>query len=179
MSAVPPPAAEAPPPAAAGRPAPPAEARWTARLPAWARPRAMPSGGDPAGPDVRGIETVLVILVGCVLAAAVAWDVDRQTGVNTRVAADKATWTAYSHRKVKKLGVRLLLRGTTDFVCAPSTSKLPRLCLMIAGPTRAGRRPIQGGYYLPPKREDRFISRYACFGLPARRHLCGAKAPPP
>ena len=58
----------------------------------------------------------------------------RQTRVNTRVAADKRTWVAYNHRKVKGLNVRLLLRGSTDFVCAPLLSKLQRPCLMISGP---------------------------------------------
>lgn len=151
---------------------------WTARLPAWAQPRPAPPTGDPASRDVRSIETVLVLVVGLVLAAAVVWDVARQTRVNGRVAADKRTWEAYTHKKVKKLTVRLLLRGTTEFVCAPATSKVERPCLMIAGPTRGGLRVVQGGYFLPPKREDRYVWRYGCFGRPARVHACGGAAPP-
>jgi hypothetical protein len=146
-------------------------------LPGWAAPRPAPADGrDPAGPSMRMIETAILILVGLVLTAAVAWDVGRQTRVNERVAADKATWRAYTHRalKGKTLTVRTLLRGTTDFACGPPVSgATQRLCLMLAGPTQASRRTIAGGYYLPLKRQDRFISRYGCFGLPARRHLCG------
>lgn len=148
----------------------------TLRLPVWAAPRNPPGDGrDPAGPNTRMIETAVLILVGLVLSAAVAWDVVRQTHVNMRAAADKATWRAYTHRDLrsKTLTVRTLLRGTTDFACGPpAAGATNRLCLMIVGPTRASRRTIAGGYYVPLKRQDRFVVRYGCFGLPARRHLC-------
>lgn len=165
--------APTPPPAT---PTPPSLG-WIARLPRWARPRATPPGGDPAGRDVRSIETILVLGVGLVLAAAVVWDVARQVRVNRREDIDKKTWVAYTHKQAKNLSIRLLQRGTTDFVCSPPTSRLPRQCLMVAGATRGGLRTVQGGYYVPAQRDDRYSVRYGCFGVPARRHLCGARGP--
>ncbi len=144
-------------------------------------PRPAPAGGDPAGRDVRGIETAVVLLIGLVLLVAVVHDVSRQTSINIRVSADKSTWRLYAHRRDKKLDVRLLPHGTTDYLC-PSTplavrARAPRLCLMIDGPIRRGLRTVEGGYYVPPLRQDRYITRSGCFGLPATTHLCGAKAP--
>ena len=152
--------------------------RW---LPEWAAPRDMPPSGDPAGRDTRAIETVIVVLIGVVLAAAVVRDVVRQTHVNERTAADRATWRAYTHRKVKNLDVRTLERGTTDFVCASTNPQrpLPRLCLMVSGPVRGGRRAIAGGYYLEPFRKDAYPYRWSCFGVPAGRSLCGLRSAPP
>lgn len=150
--------------------------------PAWAEPRETPPSGDPAGRDTRAIETVLVVLVGLVLAAAVVWDVVRQTHVNVRTAADRATWRAYTHRNFKNLDVRTLLRGTTDFVCASTNTQHPaaRFCLMLSGPVRANRRTvIEGGYYAEPFRTDSYPYRWGCFGVPAQRHLCGLKSAPP
>lgn len=153
------------------------------RAPAWvqARPEAH---GDPAGPETRMIETAIVILVGLILAVAVVYDVVRQVGVNTRQSADRNTWRAYTHQKRKNVSVRGLLRGDTDFVCqpAPLTAAAPteqRLCLMVIGPVRARRRTVAGGYYLQGRREDRYVNRYACFGLPATRRLCGLGTAPP
>lgn len=121
------------------------------------------------------IETAILVLIGLVLAAAVTWDVVRQTHVNERQAVDKGLWRAYTHRNLrnKTLTVRTLLRGTTDFACGPPAPRATnRLCLMITGPAAASRRTIAGGYYVPLKRQDRFAVRYGCFGLPASRHLC-------
>lgn len=151
------------------------------RLPAWAAPR--PQGErDPASRDVRSIETVIIVLIGLLLAAAVVYDVVLQVRLNTRESADRATWRAYEHvTNVKtRLDVRTLEHGTTDFVCRSTTTVASqalhqvRLCLMIGGPTVNDRRQISGGYYIPPKASDRFLYRYGCFGLPAQRKLCGA-----
>jgi hypothetical protein len=151
-------------------------------LPAWAAPRNPPGDGrDPAGPSLRMIETAILILVGLVLTVAVAWDVVRQTHVNVRTAADRATWRAYAHRDLhnKTLTVRTLLRGTTDFTCGPPVrGATNRLCLMMVGPTHVSRRTVAGGYYVPLKRQDRFIVRYGCFGLAASRHLCAHRTAP-
>ena len=155
--------------------------RRRARLPAWAAPRDTPSGGDPAGRDTRAIETIIVVVIGLVLAAAVIRDVVRQTHVNERTSADRATWRAYTHRKVKNLDVRTLERGTTDFVCASTNPQRPvaRFCLMLSGPVRANRRTVDGGYYLAPFRKDSYPYRWGCFGVPAQRTLCGLRSPPP
>ena len=152
------------------------------RLPGWVGPRVPPRDGrDPAGPSLRAIETAILVMIGLVLAAAVAWDVVRQIHVNERVAADKGTWRAYTHRDLrnKTLTVRTLLRGTTDFACGPPVrGARQRVCLMLVGPTGWPRRTIAGGYYVPLKRQDRFITRYGCFGEPARRHLCANTSAP-
>lgn len=151
------------------------------RLPRWAAPRAQ-GDRDPAGRDVRAIETTIMVLIGLLLAVAVTYDVVLQVRLNTRETADRATWRAYEHVSYVKtrLDVRTLEHGTTDFVCR-STSTVAtqiahqvRQCLMISGPTVNDRRQIDGGYYLAPKASDRFLYRYGCFGLPAERKLCGA-----
>ncbi len=145
-------------------------------------PRPSPLSGDPAGRDVRGIETAVVLLIGVILLIAVIHDVARQTSINIRVSADKSTWRLYAHRRDKKLDVRLLAHGTTDYLCQSTplarSARAPRLCLMIDGPTRRGLRTVEGGYHIPPLRQDRYITRTGCFGLPATLHLCGGKAPP-
>jgi hypothetical protein len=163
------------------------------RLPAWAAPRAQADGGDPAGHLVRWVETAAAIAIGLVLAVAVVHDVARQVRINKRVSADKQTWLAYAvprsipyaQSQYKRLGVRLLERGTTDFVCQPTALthvlavREQRLCLMVSGPVRSsGTRTIDGGYYVLPSREDRYANRYRCFGLMAQRHECGLKAIP-
>ncbi len=151
------------------------------RLPALLAPRSVPPSGDPAGRDVRGIETAVVLLIGLILLVAVVHDVARQTSINIRVSADKNTWRLYAHRRDKKLDVRLLPHGTTEYLCQSTpltlSARAPRLCLMIDGPMRRGLRTVEGGYYVPPLREDRYATRTRCFGLPATRHLCGGKAP--
>jgi len=155
--------------------------RWS-RLPRWAQPRPE-AHGDPAGRDLRGIETALLIILGLVLAVAVVHDVVLQVRLNTRESADRTTWRAYEHRYVKVLDVRTLEHGTIDFVCLPSLTKTAaereiRPCLMISGPIVNGHRTVDGGYFIPPKRADRYQYRYGCFGLPAQRQLCGLRSPP-
>ncbi len=159
----------------------PASARPFARLPAWAAPRPQ-ADRDPASRDVRAIETAILVLIGLLLAVAVVYDVVLQVGLNKRESADRATWRAFAHVADPKtrLDVRTLEHGTTDFVCRSTTTVVAlqpsqvRLCLMISGPTVAGRRQVDGGYYIPAKRRDSYSYRYACFGLPAERSLCGA-----
>lgn len=151
------------------------------RLPAWLAPRPQ-ADRDPASRDVRAIESVILILLGLLLAAAVVYDVALQVRVNKRESADRATWRAYSHVTYVKtrLDVRTLERGTTDFVCrststvAAQISGQVRLCLMVSGPVVHGVRRIDGGYYIPGKRRDSFAYRWGCFGLPAEQGLCGA-----
>ena len=50
--------------------------------------------------------------------------------------------------------------------------RLLRLCHVITGPTRTGRRAVHAGWYLPPKTEDLLRYRYACFGSAAEQGLC-------
>ncbi len=185
MSAAPPPA---PPTADAAAPA----SDWTSPLPRWARPGPQDPTGDPASYITRTLETAFAILIGIVLAVAVVHDVKRQVDINQRVAADKRSWYAFAvahHQPLAvqqhtRVGVRLLLRGSTDFPCQPTgltravARGQHRLCLMIAGPIVNGYRTVQGGYYIAASHEDRYINRYGCFGLPARRHLCGLSHAP-
>ncbi len=158
-----------------------AETTRRPRLPAWIAPRPQ-SDRDPASRDVRAIETTILVLLGLLLAAAVVWDVVLQVRLNKREFADRVTWLAYAHvADIKtRLDIRPLERGTTDYVCrATSTNATQalhqvRLCLMISGPAVRGRRHVDGGYYIPPKRRDLYSYRYGCFGVPAENAFCGA-----
>jgi hypothetical protein len=83
------------------------------------------------------------------------------------------TWRAYTHHDYHNLSVSQDVTGlsTREVVCgntAPGGLKeRTQLCLVVTGPVRAGRRSVEGGWYLPPKAENERRYRYACFG-PAR-----------
>jgi hypothetical protein len=141
--------------------------RW-GWLPPLLRPRATEPDGDGS---LRLIETTVLVLVALVLAIATVNDVVRQTGVDHRIGADLKTWRQYTHHDFKYVGVDTTLLGaatTRDVVCgnevagAPKTR--PQICLVLTGPTRAGRRTVAGGWYLQPRSEDVRSRRYGCFG---------------
>jgi hypothetical protein len=148
-------------------------------LPPFLGPRPQ-SQADPAGRDLRAIETVIIVLLGLLLAAASVDDVAHQVRLNKRTSADRVTWRAYAHANIKHLDVRTLEHGTTDFVCRSTTTVAAdaaaeiRLCLMVGGPTVDNKRTVDGGYYIPVRAPDRYTYRYGCFGLPAHRSLCGS-----
>lgn len=141
--------------------------------------------GDPAGRDLRAIETVIVVAIGIVLAVAVVYDVVRQVHFNQRASIDRATWRAYTHVQTKHIGVRFPRSGSTDFACRSTSTivavahRQTRLCLMVDGPTVDGVRHVSGGYWIRPAEPDHRRYRYGCFGEPAQRSLCASAQPGP
>lgn len=123
----------------------------------------------------RLIETTLLVLLGVLLAAATINDVVRQTHTNQRLIADLRTWRVYTRHDFRDLSIEQTLYGEAgeraqrEVVCGNTLAGPPKtktqLCLAIAGPVRAGRRSVQGGWYLPAHTdEDLRRYRYGCFG---------------
>src|SRR6185312_7790610 len=99
---------------------------------------------------------------------------------NERLAADLATWRAFTSHDYHNLTIEQDSKGTgstREVVCgntSPGAPKeRPQLCLVIHGPLTHGRRPVHGGYYLPPHLlYDLHSARYACFGPAKSQGLC-------
>jgi hypothetical protein len=150
-------------------PAVTAERGFWDRLPSRLRPRdtELPGAGN-----VRLIETTLLILIGLVLLVATVNDVVRQTHVNNRENVDKSVWRAYTGRNYHNVGVETTLFGissTRDVVCGNTEPGPPdaktQECLVVAGPIRAGRRQVLGGWYVPAYiQHNDYAYRYGCFG---------------
>jgi hypothetical protein len=156
------------------------DSRWD-RLPERLRPRTVEL---PGSGDMRVIETTLLVLVGLVLTIATVNDVVRQRGVNERLIVDLRTWRHYTGHDYHNVSVDQELLGggeastgdNKDVACGNASPGPPKartqICLVIHGPTRDGRRPVVGGWYLPPDVEiDGRAARYGCFG-PAGRGSC-------
>ena len=138
-------------------------------LPPALRPREQGSG-ESSGRRWR-IETALLLALGVFLLVATINDLSRQTGVNARLNADLSTWRAYTGNAYHNLLVDTQLLGPTtkrEVVCGNTSPGPPKgrtqICLLIWGPTAGGRRPVHGGWYLPPRSEDVEHLRYGCFG---------------
>jgi hypothetical protein len=147
----------------------------TTRQSFWGKlpPRLRPLDAElPGTGSLRLVETTLLLLVGLVLAIATINDIARQTGVNDRLIADLKTWRAYTAHDYHNLSVSQELLGITskrDVVCGNTTPGPPKaraqICLVVAGPTRSGRRQVLGGWNLPPNTEDDVRDRRSgCFG---------------
>jgi hypothetical protein len=144
--------------------------RW-AWLPAPLRPRDVE---DPGSGSRRLVETTLLVLIGVLLATAVINDVVRQTHINNRLIADLTTWRTYTGHAYHNLEIDQQLFGPNsgrEVICGNTSPGAPKartqLCLAIWGPTRDGRRTVQGGWYIPPRSEDQRAERYGCFGAGA------------
>jgi hypothetical protein len=130
------------------------------------------------GGGTRLAEGVVLLLAGALLATATINDLVLQTRANDRLIADMRTWRAYTRHGYHNLQVSRDLTGLTtrEIVCgntAPGGLKARvQLCLVVSGPVRAGRREVDGGWYLPPKSEDERRYRYACFGPPRAEGRC-------
>lgn len=151
------------------------------RLPGWLRPR---DSEQPGTGQLRLVETTLLVIVAVVLAVATINDVVRQNHINDRLIADLATWRSYTGHDYRNVLVDQQLLGITskrEVVCGNTSPgglrERTQLCLEIYGPVRDGRRPVQGGWYLPPKSEDQRRDRYACFGRAVAQEICPATAP--
>ncbi|HMD57038.1 MAG TPA: hypothetical protein VKG82_06160 [Solirubrobacteraceae bacterium] len=155
---------------AASAPQEPARESWS-WLPEALRPRSVEL---PGSGRMRLIETTLLVLIGVLLATATINDVVRQTHVNERLIADVATWRSYTGHAYHNLNVDQELFGSTsgrEAVCGNTVPGAPKtrtqICLAIWGPVHAGRRVVEGGWYLPPGSEDERADRYGCFGAGA------------
>jgi hypothetical protein len=150
----------------------PYEHLWR-RLPPLLRPR---SSELPGRGELRLVETAALVLVGLLLAVATVNDVVRQAGINHRLVADLRTWRQYTHHNYKNIAADQQLLGVAthrDVVCGNTVPGPPKertqICLVMVGATKAGRRTVAGGWYLPPGTEDNVRSaRYACFGAIAK-----------
>jgi hypothetical protein len=149
--------------------------RWD-RLPQRLRPRTIdPASGTSTGRTWR-IETIVLVLVGLLLAIATVNDVARQRNVNERLIADLRTWRDYTGHDYRNVGADQELLGTTsqkEVVCGNTTpgppKARPQICLAVWGPIVNGRRTVHGGWYLPAKVQDDVRSeRYGCFGAAGR-----------
>jgi hypothetical protein len=117
----------------------------------------------------------LLVLVGLLLAVATVNDVVRQVGINGRLNADLRTWRSYTHHEYKNVGVDQHLLGTAgrrEVVCGNDVPGPPKekvqICLIVEGPTVAGRRTVSGGWYLVAHSQDDVRpNRYGCFGAKA------------
>ncbi len=156
--------------------APPAPARegWQ-RLPPRLRPRDHELAGS--GRQWR-VETIVLLLVGLLLAIATVNDVVLNTHVNHRLVADLRTWRAYTGHNYKNVSTEQDVRKftTTDVVCGNTTPGPPKertqLCLQLTGPVVRGRRAARGGWYLPPRSDDLQRYRYGGFGPPKQQRAC-------
>jgi hypothetical protein len=141
-------------------------------LPQRLRPATLDStGGVPGGRRWRA-ETIVLVLVGLLLAIATVNDVVRQRGVNERLIADLRTWRVYTGHDYRNISADQELLGSAshkEVVCgntSPGAPKArPQICLVVWGPVVHGVRTVHGGWYLPAKvQDDVRPERYGCFG---------------
>jgi hypothetical protein len=145
----------------------------------WLPPRLRPRERELAGSGRQWrLETLVLLLVGLLLAIATVNDVVLDTHVNHRLVADLRTWREYTGHDYKNVGTEQDVRGftTTDVVCGNTTPGPPKertqLCLQVTGPVIHGQRAARGGWYLPPRSGDYKRYRYGCFGPPKRHGKC-------
>jgi hypothetical protein len=156
-------------------PATPGASAWD-RLPPRLRP--LDSDRSKGGGRRWRAETIVLVVVGLLLAIATVNDVVLDTHVNHRLVADLRTWREYTGHDYKNISTEQDVRKftTTDVVCGNTTPGPPKertqLCLQLTGRVSRGRRAAPGGWYLPPKAEDLHRYRYGCFGPPKRQGAC-------
>jgi hypothetical protein len=157
-----------------------AKTRTRSRLPGWARPLEHERSGRG---ELRLIETTILVLAGILLAVASVNDVVLQTHTNHRLIADERTWRELTGHDYKNIAAEQDVKHftTRDVVCgntsAGAPESVPRVCLIVTGAVRHGRRAVHGGYYLPAYVQDLSRNRYGCFGTAVSERLCGAKTP--
>jgi hypothetical protein len=145
------------------------------RLPPWLR---LSETARSPGGERWLIESLVLLLVGALLATATVNDLVRQTNTNHRLVADMRTWRAYTRHDYHNLSVSQDVSGLTtrEVVCGNTVpgglKQRTQLCLVITGPVRAGRRMVSGGWYLPARSEDERRYRYGCFGPPREEGRC-------
>ena len=149
--------------------------RGRQRLPAQLRPR---DAEQPGSGRLWRVETVVLLLVGLLLAIATVNDVVLATHTNHRLVVDLRTWRHYTGHNYKNVSAEQDIRKytTTDVVCGNTTPGPPKeriqLCLQVTGPSVNGLRTARGGWYLPPKADNLHRYRYGCFGPPKQQGVC-------
>ncbi len=160
-------------------PATPGASVWD-RLPPRLRPLDSDRSkvGQPGGARRRRAETIVLVVVGLLLAIASINDVVLNTHVNHRLVADLRTWREYTGHDYKNVSTEQDERNftTVDVVCGNTIPGPPKertqLCLQLTGPVVQGRRAARGGWYLPPRSDDLKRYRYGCFGPPKSQGAC-------
>jgi hypothetical protein len=125
------------------------------------------------------VETVVLLLVGLLLAIAIVNDVVLGTHTNHRLVADLRTWRAYTGHDYKNVSTEQDIdhHTTTDVVCGNTVPGPPKervqICLQMTGPVVHGYRAARGGWYLPANSEKNLRRyRYACFGTTKAQRAC-------
>ena len=160
---------------------PPAWLRWLLR-------RSDANADGPSNPDLRLIETAVLLVAALVLAVATVNDIGRSVHITERVKVDQHTYRYYMHTQggvatsIRKVSITPGAGTKIDVACSPPPgSSRGSSCLVIGGPVGgAGAqhlRTVEGGYRLLPNARNRYVARYGCFGVPARQQLCGASPP--
>jgi hypothetical protein len=124
-------------------------------------------------------ETVVLLLVGLLLAIASVNDVVLGTHTNHRLVADLRTWRDYTGHDYKNVSTEqdIYHHTTTDVVCGNTVPGPPKervqICLQMTGPVVHGHRAARGGWYLPANTEkNQRRYRYACFGTTKAQRAC-------
>jgi hypothetical protein len=148
--------------------------RW-AWLPAWLRPRGESHADERPRAVLWRAETLVLVLVGLILAVATVNDLVRQAHINQRLVADLSTWRHYTHHDFRNISIDQETLGANsqrEVLCGNTSAGAPgsktQICLTIWGPLAHGRRTVHGGWYLPPYVEDQARERYGCFGVGGR-----------
>ena len=151
----------------------------------WLLRRDDANAGGPRNPDLRVIESAVLIAAVVVLAVATANDIGRAVHITERIKVDQHTYRLYMHTTggvttpIRKVSVTPGVNTKVDVACSPPPGGIHgSSCLVINGP-RGGTGPqhartVIGGYRLLPSSRNRYVARYGCFGQPARERLCGA-----
>ena len=160
---------------------PPSWLRWLLR-------RSDANAGGPSNPDLRLIETAVLIVVGLVLAVATINDIGRSVHITERVKRDQHTYRYVMHTRggvttsIRKVSVAPGSTTKVDVACSPPPGG-PRgsSCLVLGGPADGvgpqHLRTVEGGFRLLPGSRNLYRARYGCFGVPAQQQLCGASPP--
>jgi hypothetical protein len=118
------------------------------------------------------IETLVLVLVGLLLAVATVNDLGREVGINHRLVADLSTWRHHTGHDYVNISIDQETLGVDsgrDVLCGNTSGGAPgertQICLGIWGPEVDGLRTVHGGWYLPPYHPDIPANRYGCFGV--------------
>ena len=147
------------------------------RVPGWGPPAAR---GAPAPTEGEGahrawrLETIVLVVIGLLLTAAVVNDVVRELGIDAREKVDMRTFKHYvPGTPPKHIEVAPGQRGLPDITCGrPIVYANVRVCLIMVGSSHVLYRRVAGEYTLPFLHSDRRRYRFSCAGYAVTHHLC-------